>query len=199
MIELKVWGLLLSFAIPMVISPGPGNIILAAAGGKFGVKGTLSFWMGFEAGNLFWCLVYGFGLSQLFREHPLAYETLKWGSTLYILYLAWCFFRSSSVSEQTDLKPLSFLDGLAALSLNPKVHSMILVMFSRFLDPALPLFAQVVNITVIFIVICLLCHFVWVYGGHVLFSRIKSPRALRIQGIAFGICMVVVAASVAFS
>ncbi len=199
MIALKIWGLILSFAIPMIVSPGPGNTILAAAGGKFGVKGTVPFWMGFEAGNLFWCLVYGFGLSQLFKEHPLAYELLKWGGTLYILYLAWCFFQSSSMSDPADLKPLGFADGFVSLSLNPKVHSMILVMFSQFLNPAAPLASQVVQMALAFVVVGLACHFLWIYAGQLIFSRIKTPRAMRAQGIGFGLCMIVVAAFVAFA
>jgi homoserine/homoserine lactone efflux protein len=199
MIELKTWGFLLSFAIPMVVSPGPGNTILAAAGGKFGVKGTVPFWLGFEMGNLLWCMIYGFGLSQVFKAHPLLFEMLKWGGTLYVLYLAWCFFQSSSMSEQEAVKPLSFFDGFASLSLNPKVHSMILVMFSQFLNPALDLATQVVQIATVFVLICFACHFAWIYSGQVIFSRIKSEYAVRIQAIVFGVCMVLVAAFIAFS
>lgn len=199
MIALKIWGLILSFAIPMILSPGPGNTILAAAGGKFGVKGTVPFWMGFEAGNLVWCLVYGFGLSRLFQTYPLAYELLKWGGTLYILYLAWCFFQSSSVADPADLKPLGFADGFISLSLNPKVHSMILVMFSQFLNPAMPLAAQVVQMALVFVLVGVACHFLWIYAGQLIFSRIKSRRAMQAQGIGFGVCMILVAAFVAFS
>ena len=51
--ELKIWGPILSFAIPMILSLGPGNTILAAAGGKFGVRGTRLVWLGFESGNFY--------------------------------------------------------------------------------------------------------------------------------------------------
>lgn len=199
MIGLDAWVLILAFSVPMIISPGPGNTILAASGGKFGVKGSVPFWMGFEAGNLVWCLVYGFGLSQIFKGHPQAYAAMKWAGTLYVLYLAYGFFRTSSLSAQQNLKPLGFLDGFLSLSLNPKVHSMILVMFSQFLDPALPLADQVVQMTVVFVVVGLACHFMWIYGGQLIFSRIKSPAAMRMQGYGFGICMLVVALSVALS
>lgn len=46
---------------------------------------------------------------------------------------------------------------------------------------------------VVFIVARLACHFVWIYGGQVPFSRAQSPRAIRLQGLAFGVCMLVVA------
>ena len=72
MIAWDVWVLLLGYSVPMIVSPGPGNTILAASGGRFGVVGSVPFWMGFEAGNLLWCLIYGFGLSQVFEHYPVA-------------------------------------------------------------------------------------------------------------------------------
>lgn len=195
MIAWDVWVLLLGYSLPMIASPGPGNTILAASGGRFGVKSSVPFWMGFEAGNLLWCLVYGFSLTQVFKHYPIAYEVLKWGGTLYLLYLAWGFFRSSALADQQDLRPLGFLDGFIALSLNVKVHSMILVMFSQFLSPSLPLSSQVWQMTAVFLIVGLACHFFWIYGGQLIFSRLKSPRAMRIQGYVFGLCMLAVAAS----
>ncbi len=163
------------------------------------MKSSVPFWMGFEAGNLVWCVVYGFGLTQVFNHTPFAYDVLKWGGTLYVLYLAYGFFRSSSLSDQKDMRPLSFIDGFVSLSLNVKVHSMILVMFSQFLNPAIPLSKQVMQMTAVFVVVGLACHFLWIYGGQVLFSRLKSQKAMRMQGYVFGLCMVAVAVSVALS
>lgn len=199
MIEWKVWGLLLTFAVPMILSPGPGNTVLAALGGRFGVRGTVPFWMGFELGNFVWCLVYGFGLSELFKTYPVAYDLLKWGGTLYVLYLAWGFFKSTSMAEKQDQAPMGFVDGFLSLSLNPKIHTMILVMYSQFLTPNLPLASQVIQIAMVFVIVATACHFAWIYGGQVLFSRVQSPRAIRAQGIAFGLSMVLVAVYTALS
>lgn len=195
MIAWDVWVLLLGYSLPMIASPGPGNTILAASGGRFGIKSSVPFWMGFEVGNLLWCLVYGFGLTQVFEHYPIAYEVLKWGGTLYLLYLALGFFRASALADQQDLLPLGFVDGFVALSLNVKVHSMILVMFSQFLSPSLPLSSQVWQMTAVFLVVGLACHFFWIYGGQLIFGRLKSPRAMRIQGYVFGLCMLAVAVS----
>lgn len=197
MIAWEVWVLILGFSVPMIISPGPGNTILAASGGRFGLKGSVPFWMGFEAGNLVWCLVYGFGLSQAFSTWPQAYEALRWAGTLYVLYLAYGFFRSSALSDQQDLRRLGFIDGFVSLSFNPKVHSMILVMFSQFLSPSLPLAGQVLQMTVVFVIVGFGCHYLWIHGGQLLFGRIRTEKAMRIQGIVFGTCMLAVAYSVA--
>ncbi|MFN9475260.1 LysE family translocator [Acidovorax sp.] len=146
-----------------------------------------------------WCPVYGFGLSEVFTRHPVAYTALKWGGTAYVVYLAWCFFRSAAATERQDLRPLGFIDGFVSLSLNPEGYSMILVMFSQFLAPGLPLAAQVLQIAVVFVVVGLACHFVWIYGGQLIFSRAQNPRAVRLQGLAFRVCMLVVAGVMAMS
>jgi threonine/homoserine/homoserine lactone efflux protein len=89
-------------------------------------------------------------------------------------------------------------DGFLLVALNPKIHSMILVMFSQFLDPSQQIFGQVLQITVVFLIVCIVCHFPWIYGGKIILSRFQSDRAIRIQGWVFGFCMVAVAAYVAF-
>jgi threonine/homoserine/homoserine lactone efflux protein len=182
----------------MVISPGPGNTILAAAGGKFGVGGSARFWAGFETGNVFLCLLYGFGLGQVFRHFPVLSEVMKWASIVYLVYLAYGFFKSGSLSDAKDVRPLSFIDGFISVSLNPKIHSMIFVMFSQFLKPDRPIAGQVILITSAFLIVCIVSHLIWLYGGQVLFKRAKTERAVKLQGYLFGSCMVAVAVAQAF-
>ncbi|RKI06739.1 LysE family translocator [Corallococcus sp. AB030] len=201
MISAEVWVLFLGYTVPMVVSPGPGNTVLATAGGRFGVRGTLPFWMGFEAANVALCLLYGIGLGRVLQGLPALHQVLRWGSVVYLLYLAWGFFRASATSgEASDVRTrLGFGEGLLAVALNPKIHSMILVMFSQFLDSARGMFSQTAQLTAAFLVVCLACHFPWIYGGKLILGRFHSERALRIQGWTFGACMIAVAAWVAFA
>lgn len=194
----EAFWLVVGFAFPMIISPGPGNTLLAVAGGQFGVRRSVPFWAGFEGANALLCLVYGLGLSQLIRSHPLIHPALKWAGVLYTLYLAWGFFRAAGLADQRPLKPMGAWDGWVCVTLNPKIHSMVLVMFSQFLDPGLALWPQVARMTLLFVALSVVCHWVWLYAGQVLFSRLRSQAALRIQGFGFGGCMVAVAAFVAF-
>jgi threonine/homoserine/homoserine lactone efflux protein len=195
-----IWILFFGYAIPMVISPGPGNTILAASGGRFGIRGSLRFWAGFEVSNLALCLLYGLGLGRALHRYPEVHEALKWTGTAYLLYLAWGFFRpSAKVAAAADrtMTQLTFTDGLVSVALNPKIHSMILVMFLQFLDPTKSPFMQAVQLTVAFLLVCIACHFPWIYGGKVILGRFSSERAVRIQGWVFGVCMLLVAAYVA--
>jgi homoserine/homoserine lactone efflux protein len=201
MIGWEIWVPFLGYAVPMVISPGPGNTVLATAGGRLGLLGSVPFWVGFEAANVALCLFYGFGLAGTLQDQPEIYQILKWAGVLYLLYLAWSFFSSSVGPNDSNGKGVAKLnmgDGFLLVALNPKIHSMILVMFSQFLDPSQQVFGQVLQITVVFLIVCIVCHFPWIYGGKIILSRFQSDRAIRIQGWVFGFCMVAVAAYVAF-
>lgn len=202
MIAWDIWVLFFGYAVPMVVSPGPGNTLLAAAGGRFGVAGSLPFWTGFELANLALCLVYGLGLGKALHGNPAIEAAIKWAGTAYVLYLAWGFFRSAAqpVDERANAtRRLEARDGFLSVILNPKIHSMILVMFSQFLDPEKPLPAQVSWFTAAFLVVCVTCHFPWIYGGQLVLRRFRSARAIKAQGRIFGTCMLLVAGYLAFA
>ncbi|MEQ5842750.1 LysE family translocator [Paraburkholderia acidicola] len=201
MIAWSIWILFLGYTVPMVVSPGPGNTVLATTGGRYGVAGSVPFWVGFEIANVVLCVIYGMGLGKALHGHPEIQIALKWAGTAYLLYLAWGFFRATVKSDDgddTDSSRLQTRDGFLSVMLNPKIHSMILVMFSQFLDPAKPLPMQVGQFTVAFFFVCIACHFPWIYGGQLILRRFKSARALQIQGWVFGVSMILVAGYVAF-
>lgn len=193
MVSPQIWMLIIGFSVPMIISPGPGNTILAAAGGRFGVRGTAAFWFGFEAANFVWCLVYGFELSRLMLQMPAAAHVLKWAGIAYTLYLAYGFVKPSASGKKAAMPRLSALDGFLSVSLNPKIHSMIFVLFSQFLRPDMPLTRQVLQIALVFTLLCVACHFPWIYGGQVLFDRFNNEKSAKLQGYVFGGCMAAVA------
>lgn len=202
MMAWQFWGLFLGYVVPMVISPGPGNTLLAASGARSGVWGSLPFWLGFEAGNLLLCLIYGLGLGRTLHNHPEFDPVLKWAGTAYLVYLAWSFFRSSakhSLAAAATPRKLTFRDGFLSVALNPKIHSMILVMFSQFFDPTTSLLSQAIQLTVAFLAVCVVCHLPWIYAGQLIIGRFKSERAARVQGYAFGTSMLAVALYVALN
>ncbi|CAG4906984.1 LysE family translocator [Paraburkholderia saeva] len=201
MIALNIWIVFLGYTVPMVVSPGPGNTVLATAGGRFGVTGTIPFWFGFEMANLALSCVYGAGLGKVLQGHSQIEIMLKWAGIAYLLYLAWGFFRPATGSEKDGARRsrLRVKDGFFAVMLNPKIHSMILVMFSQFLDPAKSLPTQIVQLSAAFLIVCVVCHFPWIYGGQLILRRFRSARAMRVQGWVFGTSMILVAGYVALT
>jgi len=201
MLAWELWAAFFGYTIPMVISPGPGNTLLATAGGRFGIRGSVPFWLGFEAANLVLCLVYGLGLGRVLHDYPAFEQALKWIGVLYLLYLAKGFLMPSAKGAATerDTSRLGFSAGFLCVIVNPKIHSMIVVMFAQFLKPGAGMATQVALLTAAFLVVCVACHFPWIWGGKVVLQRFRSPRALLVQGWIFGACMLAVAAYVALT
>ncbi len=201
MLAWELWAAFFGYAIPMVISPGPGNTLLATAGGRFGIRGSVPFWLGFEAANLVLCLIYGLGLGRVLHDYPAIELALKWVGVLYLLYLAKGFLMPSAkgAAEARDTSRLGFGAGFFCVMVNPKIHSMIVVMFAQFLKPGASMATQAAMLTAGFMLVGVTCHFPWIAGGKVVLQRFRSPRALRIQGWIFGLCMLAVAAYVALT
>lgn len=201
MIAWDIWALFFGYTVPMVFSPGPGNTLLAAVGGRYRVSGSIPFWAGFELANIVLCVIYGLGLGRAVHGHPAIEASIKWAGTAYVVYLAWSFFTATAkpAAGNEEVRRLGLKDGFISVMLNPKIHSMILVMFSQFLDPTKSLVGQVMLFTGAFLVVGLACHFVWIYGGQLVLSRFRSERAVRIQGIVFGSCMLLVAVYLALA
>ncbi len=201
MLAWELWAAFFGYAIPMVISPGPGNTLLATAGGRFGIRGSVPFWLGFEAANLVLCLIYGLGLGRVLHDYPALELALKWVGVLYLLYLAKGFLMPTAkgAAEERDTSRLGFGAGFFCVMVNPKIHSMIVVMFAQFLKPGASMATQAALLTTGFMLVGVTCHFPWIAGGKVVLQRFRSPRALRIQGWIFGLCMLAVAAYVALT
>lgn len=191
---LELVAVFLGFAVPMVISPGPGNTVLALSGARFGVRGTGLFWLGFEIGNVLLCLLYGLGFGALLLEYPQSHTLMLWAGAAYVLYLAWSFFRSAAPGAKPQtVERMGLVSGIVAVLLNVKIHSMVAVMFAQFLQPDRALAPQVLLLTGAFLLVGIVCHFPWIYGGQLILGRFTSDQALRIQGRVFGGLMVAVA------
>ena len=78
----------LIFACAMVGTPGPANMVLLAAGARFGLRASLPFAAGVILGKQLIIWPIGFGLMALAASVPVLFTILKWGSAAYILYLA---------------------------------------------------------------------------------------------------------------
>ena len=184
----------LGYAVPMVISPGPGNTVLALSGARFGLRGTGPFWLGFEIGNVLLCLLYGLGFGALLLQYPQSHKLMLWAGAAYVLYLAWGFFRSAVPGKKAQtVERMGMVSGIVAVLLNVKIHSMVAVMFAQFLRPDRALAPQVALLTGAFLLVGIVCHFPWIYGGQVILGRFTSDQSLRIQGFVFGGLMVAVA------
>ena len=171
--------------LPIVISPGPANILYAASGSSFGIKKTVPFWLGTNITSIFQTLVVGFGLDLILSTYPQIIETIKYLGIGFLLYLAFKFFKMSCSSRET-LKPLTFKDGVIVEALNVKYLLIPTIMFSQFYSPATGGYMQIVALTLALLSLTLTTSMIWIVGGNSLAVFVLNKDRQRTQGIIFG-------------
>jgi len=128
-------------ALGMVLTPGPNMIYLISRSICQGRLAGLISLGGVALGFIFYMLCAAFGITALVMAIPFAYDALRFGGAIYLLYLAWQAVRPGGRSpfEVRDL-PVDgprklFLMGFLTSLLNPKIAVMYLSLLPQFIDP----------------------------------------------------------------
>ena len=130
-------------ALGMVLTPGPNMIYLISRSLCQGPVAGLISLIGVALGFLVYMLSAAFGITALLFAVPYAYDALRIGGALYLLYLAWQAVRPGgrSAFEMRNLakdppRRLFFMGFVTSL-LNPKIAVLYLSLLPQFIDPAL--------------------------------------------------------------
>lgn len=135
---------LLAFALislGMVLTPGPNMIYLISRSICQGRGAGLVSLAGVAMGFVFYMLCAALGITALVMAVPFAYDALRIGGALYLLYLAWQALRPGGRSpfQVRDLPADSprrlFGMGLLTSLLNPKIAVMYLSLMPQFIEP----------------------------------------------------------------
>jgi len=183
-------SLIALFAVSMVGSPGPVNMVLMASGASFGYQRSLPFLLGSISGFLLVCLATALGLGTLFTTFPLLQVVFLFLSVLYILYLAWRVATASPKIMDASDQP-GYLAGIILHPLNPKAWVTIIAAYSQFISPNASYAGQIATIMLIFALVSFPLNSIWCYGGNLLRQLVTSGRALRIINVSLAILMVV--------
>ncbi|WP_063568745.1 LysE family translocator [Achromobacter ruhlandii] len=128
-------------ALGMVLTPGPNMIYLVSRSISQGPKAGLISLSGVAVGFVFYVLCAAFGLTVLLMAVPYAYDALRFGGALYLLYLAWQAVRPGGRSPfQVRELPASsprtlFTMGLVTNLLNPKIAVLYVSLLPQFIQP----------------------------------------------------------------
>ena len=166
-------GLLL-FAVSMVATPGPANMILLNAGSQFGFKKVIPFVFGIILSKQIIIWPIGFGILTFFELFPNFVNFIKFLSCTYIIWLAWklCNFK---INDNKELeKPPSFFHGLPVHPTNPKAWAMVSVSFSNYTNPNESLISSTIVVAIIFIFVQLFFHNLWCFFGEQLKKKFQN-------------------------
>jgi threonine/homoserine/homoserine lactone efflux protein len=181
-------------ALVLIVVPGPNIVYIVARGVEHGRQAAVFSALGVETGSLIHIGAAAIGLSALLASSQLAFDTARYLSAAYLLYLALRTFARhdgpAADANETGARSLASTYRQAVLVniLNPKVALFFLAFLPQFVDPQRgPAWAQILVLGVVFLLIglCLDLSYATAAGtiGHWLQRR---PRALRWQRYTSG-------------
>ena len=128
-------------ALGMVLTPGPNMIYLVSRSISQGAQAGLISLGGVAVGFVFYVCCAAFGITALLMAVPYAYDALRIGGALYLLYMAWQALRPGGRSPfqvrelpRSSLRTL-FMMGLLTNLLNPKIAIMYVSLLPQFIQP----------------------------------------------------------------
>ena len=78
--------------------------------------------------------VVNFGLINIFKLYPLIQEILKYGGSIFLIYLAYKISFSKSISSDTKEIPVKFIESFIFQFLNPKAVIVSIIIVSTYVD-----------------------------------------------------------------
>ena len=127
-------------------------------------------------------VIAAFGVAELIQASHLLYDLLRWAGVLFLLYLAWDGWRSSSegIVDGATTEGRYFLRGLVTNLLNPKAGIFYVAVLPTFMDVNAPPMAQAMTLTGIYVGVATLVHLVIVAIASTLQPLLNDPRREQI-------------------
>lgn len=180
------------FCISSTITPGPNNLMLLISSIRFGVRKTLSHYLGVCLGFPFMVLIIGLGLESIFVSHPRLHTVIKVVGGIYMLWLAFKIILSSNFDDEKSSEPLSFIQAALFQWINPKAWIMAIGVVSTYtvVSTDMSLLLQVIIITVIYMIVSFLCTGFWLFGGSSVKRILNNENHLRVFNLILGLLLI---------
>jgi threonine/homoserine/homoserine lactone efflux protein len=185
------FALLLLAAFPLMGSPGPATLSLAATASVYGVGRSLWYLAGIILGTSAVLLMIATGVTGILFAVPGVLPALTAAALGYILYLAYRIATAPVLSKQAEQETApSMIGGLLLAIANPKAFAAIGAVYaSVVIVPDQPTLDASVKIAVLFGVIVTV-NSSWLMLG-AFFSRVlRHPRTGRAINILFAVLLV---------
>jgi len=171
------------FAISLAVSiiPGPNNFMLMRLGMRRGRAAAMAAGFGTTLSCIVWCACAALGMAAVLAAAPWLYKALRIGGGLYLLWFAWAIWRTRTEGAVAP-EPApgreefwdSFWQGFAINMTNPKAVLFFASIFSAYVGPHTPLWAQLAAVGIV-VSTCL----IWQVAMAWLFSVDRAVSAYR--------------------
>lgn len=182
---------LLLAALPLMGSPGPATLSLAAAGSVYGVAPSLRYLAGIIGGTAAVLALIATGVTGLLFAVPGVLPVLTAAALVYILYLAYKIARAPVLSQGGERGAAPSLAGGLVLAVgNPKAFAAIGAVYAGVaVAPGQPLWDAVAKVATLSAVIVAV-NATWLVAGAALSRFLRHPRIGRVVNVAFALLLV---------
>lgn len=180
-------------AILIELTPGPNMAWLALLALSRGRLTGLTAVLGVTLGLSFAGVAAAIGVSALIATTPWFFQFLRWGGSLYLIYLAFDAWRSSATVDDGDLKEPRlryFSQGLFSNMLNPKAYLVYAAILPQFIAPQQALLPQLATLTILYVVVATVIHAAIVSLAGSFNSLLSNPTRVKILGRIFAISLI---------
>ncbi len=139
--EAKTWIAFCLICLGMALTPGPNMLYLVSRSISQGPLAGIVSLVGTAAGFVIYLLCAALGITALLMAAPIAYDILRFGGALYLLWLAWQAIRPGGAAPfqvrdlPRDAPARLMAMGLLTNLLNPKAAMLYLSLLPQFIDP----------------------------------------------------------------
>jgi len=178
-------------AFPLMGSPGPATLSLAALGSAFGIRESIPYYFGIVLGTTGVLIMIGLGLTGLLLAQPKLAFAITVAAAAYILYLA---FRIATApvgnSKDSGATAPAFRSGFLLAIANPKAFTAIGAVYSGNVIIENSLHADAMAKILLLVIVIVIVNFIWLIGGSVFSAALNDPKIARTVNIVFAILLV---------
>ena len=142
------WLAFVAASLVLTMTPGPSVLLGMVHSLNFGTRKTLFTALGDITANLIQMLLVALGLGVVIANSELAFQVIKWGGVLVLVYMSLRLWYATpelelATPETADARPARlFASGFLVAIGNPKALVFFTAFFPQFIDPAAGLSAQ---------------------------------------------------------
>ena len=186
-------------ALPLMGSPGPATLSLAAIGAAFGARRGLGYLAGIITGTFGVLVMIATGVTGVILAVPALVWLITAVAAAYILYLAYRIATAPVITAPDALaKAPSFPSGFVLAIANPKAFAAIGAVYSGHRVVADDLLLDAAAKILALLVVIVVVNGAWLLFGSAFSIVLRDPRRGRIANIGFAVLLILSVALVVF-
>lgn len=175
------------FAFVAAVTPGPSNVMIAAAGSILGPLRGLPTVAGTSLGMGLLLFCAALGLGQVVAGNPMLMTAMKWAGAAFLFWLAWKIASAGARGKSGEAKPVGFIGAALFQWVNPKAWLVAASSVGTYLtipDGQAVWAALVFGLT--FVAAAVPANLIWLFLGAAMQRLLKNERSARIFNVTMG-------------